>query len=93
MTLLSAIRSKFGGQAPQQAFGEGRRFPLSKELTLDIRRHVAQLSGRDLAGYTVERRRSDYPMAKSDLVVYDPEGKAILDGREMQGGHSSFWLK
>ena len=93
MSFIRSFRSRFSGQS-FEAFGTGQRFPLSKELSHEIRRHIVQLSRMDLAGYTYERRRSEYPQAKSDIVVYDPDGKIVLNGREMQGGGDlSFWLK
>jgi hypothetical protein len=85
-----SIRSAFGGH-PEKEFGEGRRYPLSKTLIHDIRRHVAVLSRVDLGDYTFERRRSEYPQAKSDIIIYDAAGAAVLKGREMSGGESSFW--
>jgi len=91
MKLVSGVRSFFNGQT-QEAFGLGQRTALTSSLRKDIRRHIANLSGADLTGYTYERRRSDYPQAKSDLVIYDPTGKPVLDGRELSGG-VSFWPK
>ena len=92
MNPISAIRSFFSGQTREQ-FGLGHKFPLTKQITKEIRRHIASLSTADLTGYTFERRHSDYPHAKSDIVVYDPSDKAILDGRELSGGEVSFWPK
>jgi hypothetical protein len=92
MSFIRSIRSKFSGQS-FEAFGEGQRFPLSKELTTEVRRNIVQLSRKDLTGYTYERRRSEYPQAKSDIVIYDADGKLVLNGREMNGGDTSFWLK
>jgi hypothetical protein len=92
MSIIGSIRSFFSGQT-QEAFGYGERYPLSKPLTKEIRRHIAVLSGADLIGYTFERRHSDYPGAKSDIVIYDPSGKSTLDGREMNNGEVSFWEK
>ena len=92
MNMIGAVRSFFSGQT-QEAFGEGQKFPLSKAITKEIRRHSAVLSGAELTGYTFERRHSDYPGAKSDIVIYDPSGKGVLDGREMNNGEVSFWEK
>ena len=92
MSFISALRSRFSGQSFEE-FGEGRRFPLSKAVEHEIRRHVLELSTADLTGYTYERRRSDFVLAKSDIVIYDPSGKHVLEGREMARGGYSFWQK
>ena len=87
--VLAKVRSFFSGQSQEQ-FGSGQRFPLTKEITKEVRRHVASLYNADLSQYTFERRHSDHPGAKSDLVIYDPSEKAVIFGREMDG-HLSFW--
>ena len=92
MSFLRSMRSKLSGQS-FEVFGEGVRVPLSKELTHEIRRHIVELSRKDLTGFTFERRRSVFPQAKSDIVIYDATGTAVLNGREMQGGDTSFWAK
>jgi hypothetical protein len=92
MSLIGSVRSLFGG-GQSEAFGEGQKSPLTKHLTLEIKRHIAELSRKDLVGYTFERRRSEYPQAKSDLVVYNQAGTPVLHGREMSGGEFSFWSK
>ena len=92
MSIIDSIRSIFSGQT-QEAFGYGQKYPLSKSLTKEIRRHIAVLSGADLSGFTFERRHSDYPGAKSDIVIYDASGNIKLNGREMNSGEVSFWEK
>ena len=90
--MIGSVRTFFSGQT-QEAFGIGQQHPLTKPIMKEVRRHIAVLSGADLTGYTFERRHSDYPSAKSDIVVYNPSGKPILDGREMSNGELSFWEK
>jgi hypothetical protein len=93
MSVISAIRSKLSGQSLEE-FGEGQRFPLSKVVQNEIRRHVVELSKADLKGYTFERRRSAFAFGKSDLVIYDSSGNHVLEGREMaRGAGFSFWQK
>ena len=92
MNMIGTVRSFFSGQS-QEAMGSGHRFALSKPITREVRRHIAVLSGADLTGYTFERRHSDYPGAKSDIVVYNPAGEGVLNGREMNNGEISFWEK
>jgi hypothetical protein len=89
MTFLNSIRSLVSRQ-PQEEFGLGERFPITKAMSVSIKRHMNGLSKADLSGYTFERRRSEYHDAKSDLVIYNPADKPVLNGREI-GGRLSFW--
>ena len=89
MKLLEAVRSKMNHQT-QEAFGDGARFPVNKQMIVAIKRHMVGLKDEDFAGYTFERRRSDYRDAKSDLVVYNAEKLPVLHGREF-GNSTSFW--
>ena len=90
MKLLDSARSLFSGQT-QEAFGSGERFPLTKQMIQKIRRHMSGLEKTDLTAYTFERRHSDYPGAKSDIVIYNDSGQIVLNGREISGGPTSFW--
>lgn len=88
---LSSIRSFFNGQSSEK-FGEGKRFPLTKEMVSALYSHLPALRKVDMKGYVFERRRSIYPGAKSDIVVYNAQEQPVVDGREI-GGNSpfSFW--
>jgi hypothetical protein len=55
-----------------------------------IRRHLESMRNTDFAEYTFERRRSTYPQAKSDLIVYNSTGTPVLHGRETDGP-LAFW--
>jgi hypothetical protein len=90
MKLLTSVRSRFSGQT-QEAFGQGERFPVSKTIVKEVRRHLARFEKVDMSAYTFERRRSDYADAKSDLVIYDENGAPVVRGREFDNGHLSFW--
>ena len=90
MKLLDTFRSFFSGQT-FEAFGEGQRFPLTKQMTTAIRRDIHHLEKSDLSAYTFERRHSEYPGAKSDVVVYDDQKTAIVSGRETSAGPAAFW--
>jgi hypothetical protein len=87
--LFDAMRSKMSGQTMEK-FGEGQRFPLTKQMVKSIYEHIGNLKGSDLSGYTYERKRSDYSQARSDLVIYDVDGKPVLHGRESDGP-MNFW--
>jgi len=89
MKLFDSMRSKLSGQTMEK-FGDGQRFALTKPMVKSIKQHIIELRETDLAAYTYERRRSDYSQAKSDLVVYDGEGHAALNGRESDGP-LNFW--
>jgi hypothetical protein len=88
-TLFNKIRTHFNGQTREE-FGLGERHLLTKAMSVDLRRHINTLARSDISGFKFERRRSAFPGASSDLVIYDQNEKAILVGREMDGG-SSFW--
>ena len=90
MQLLKSLRSQLSGQSQEQ-FGLGEKHPLSKSMKTVVKAHIMGLRGSDLAGYMFERRHSDYAGAKSDLIIYDAEGKAVLKGREASDGRLSIW--
>ena len=87
--LLNSLRSKMNGQTREE-FGLGHRSPLTPPMVKSIKRHMLTLKNSDLGAYSFERRRSDYAQSKSDLVIYDGEGKAVLHGRETDGP-LTFW--
>ena len=74
-----------------QAFGEGERSPVDKQMIITIKRHVVDLKDTDISGYTFERRKSSYKGAKSDLVIYNETKQPILHGREPESGPISVW--
>jgi hypothetical protein len=83
------VRTFFSGQSREE-FGLGQRHPLSRSMEKSIKRHVTGLRRSDLSGYTYERRPSSFKDAKSDIVIYNPDGEAKLFGRDMYGD-TSFW--
>ena len=73
-------------------FGAGEKAPLTGSMQKTIRQHIVEANQKDaLTGYTYERRPSQYPTASSDLVIYDGNGRAVMQGREFAGGRMSFW--
>jgi hypothetical protein len=80
-----------GSKKTELAFGEGERFPLTKQMTVAVKRHMVALKDADLSAYTFERRRSDYKDARSDLVIYDATSAKVLSGREFNSGPTSIW--
>jgi hypothetical protein len=90
MGVFTSLRSKMSGQT-SEAFGEGERFPVNKQMILTIKRHVVDLKDTDITAYSFERRRSDYKGAKSDLIIYNENKQPILHGREPESGPISIW--
>ncbi|MGE0688435.1 MAG: hypothetical protein AB7P33_16955 [Dehalococcoidia bacterium] len=90
MNLLGSMRTKMSGQT-QEKFGEGERYPLTKDLIRSIREHMNEFYRTDLSKYRFERRHSDYPDAKSDIVIYDPEERVAFHGREARDGRVAVW--
>jgi hypothetical protein len=90
MKLFDAMRSKASGQTQEQ-FGAGERFPMTKSISRAVVEHMNELSRTDMSKYTFERRHSDYPDSKSDLVIYNNDGAAVFTGRETRDGRMSFW--
>jgi len=89
MKLLDNLIAKKNHQTAE-AFGDGARFPVTKQMIVSIKRHMVGLKDQDITGYSFERRRSDYRDARSDLVVYNVEKTPVLHGREF-GNSISFW--
>ena len=74
------------------SFGAGQKAPLTTSMQKTIRAHIVEANASNaLEGYTFERRPSQYPTASSDIVVYNSDGKAVIQGREFAGGRMSFW--
>ncbi len=73
-------------------FGEGRRRPLSSHLRSALRRSFPNRDWSEIARYSYEERRSRFPGARADVVVYDEAGRSILRGRKPLEGGIAFWL-
>jgi hypothetical protein len=72
---------------------DGKRETLSGNLMKSMRFHFKRFSDADLSKFTVERRKSSYQGAKTDIVIYDAEGAAVVKGREFGGGQMSLWAE
>jgi hypothetical protein len=91
MSIFGSITSHFTSKA-EMDFGLGERFPLTKQIAAAVRTHSIRLASADLSSFKFERRRSEHPDAKADLVIYDGSANPVLFGREMSAG-MSFWAK
>ena len=90
MKLIDSLRSRLSGQTRDE-FGLGQKFPLPKSMIATVKQHSPRLRSTDLSAYTFERRPSKYFDTKSDLVIYDEGGQAILHGREGSNGKLTIW--
>jgi hypothetical protein len=69
----------------------GNRHSLPPQMRRDLLRHLSYLEGEDLDPYTFETRRSQYPGVKSDIFVFDGDGRPVIQGRNFHGGPTAFW--
>jgi hypothetical protein len=53
--------------------------------------HFRNFSAQQVALFRVERSKSNYPKAKSELLIFDGNGIAVIKGREFGGGQTSLW--
>jgi hypothetical protein len=93
---LPLPRDAAGRQARQsnnwEQFGAGQKAPLTTSMQKTIKQHIVEANGTNaLEGYTFERRPSQYPSASADIVIYNSDGRAVIQGREFGGGRMSFW--
>ncbi len=70
----------------------GNREKLSSNLVKSLKQHFQQLADPNVATYTVERQKTTFPKAKSDLVIFNSAGTVVIKGREFGGGQTSLWL-
>jgi hypothetical protein len=68
----------------------GERQPIDDQMRRHIIRYINSMTNQDFSAYTVERRHTAYPEAKSDFLVYDGSGAVVLNGREFSHGANRF---
>ena len=61
-----------------------------EKLAKQVRAQFSQFSNTDWSGFTVQRTKSSFQGAKTDLAVYNPEGKLVIHGRDF-GDRTFFW--
>ena len=66
------------------------RHTFPEKLQKQVRSQFTHFAKMDMTGYTVARAKSDFYGAKTDLTVFDPEGKLVLNGRDF-GDRIFFW--
>jgi len=67
---------------------ERKIFPT--KLGKQVRSQFSQFTRTDMSAYTFEKTKSDFKTAKTDLSVFDLEGKLVLLGRDF-GDRIFFW--
>ena len=88
-----AFRSLWGSERRSEAtIEEGRRQPMSPSMKRALLAHLPSLAEEDLSAHTHERSSSDYPGVKYDILIYNGDGRAVIEGREFSFG-ASFWYR
>ena len=60
------------------------------KLASQVRSQFSQFAHTDMTAFTVQRSKSDFYGAKTDLTIYNGEGKHVLMGRDF-GDRTFFW--
>ncbi len=60
------------------------------KLATQVQSQFAYFAHKDLTTFTYERVKSDFRGAKTDLTVFNPDGKLVLHGRDF-GDRTFFW--
>jgi hypothetical protein len=63
---------------------------LPAKLGKQVRSQFSHFTRTDMSAYTFEKVKSDFKTAKTDLSVFDVEGKLVLLGRDF-GDRTFFW--
>ena len=72
----------------EHKIAERKLFPA--KLGKQVRSQFSQFTRTDMSAYTFEKVKSDFKTARTDLSVFDLEGKLILLGRDF-GDRTFFW--
>lgn len=60
------------------------------KLAAQVQSQFSHFSRTDMSTFTVERTKSDFYGAKTDLTIYNGDGKHVLTGRDF-GDRTFFW--
>jgi hypothetical protein len=63
---------------------------LPGKMAKEIQYQIQGLNRKDLSAYTYEHTKSSFKDAKTDLSVFDADGKMVLKGRGF-GDRTFFW--
>jgi hypothetical protein len=72
----------------EHKIGDRKTFPA--KLGKQVRSQFSQFTRTDMSAYTFEKVKSGFKTAKTDLSVFDVEGKLVLLGRDF-GDRTFFW--
>jgi major membrane immunogen (membrane-anchored lipoprotein) len=72
----------------QTKISERRTFPA--KLGKQVQSQFSQFTLTDMSAYTFEKVKSDFKSAKTDLTIFDLDGKMVLLGRDF-GDRTFFW--
>jgi hypothetical protein len=61
-----------------------------EKLIRQVRSQFTQFAGTDMSAFTVDKAKSEFYGAKSDLTIYNGEGRHVLTGRDF-GDRIFFW--
>ena len=60
------------------------------KLAAQVKSQFSHFAHADMTGFTFQKVKSDFYGAKTDLTVYNSEGKHVLTGRDF-GDRTFFW--
>lgn len=60
------------------------------KLAAQVKSQFSQFSRTEMGGFTYSRTKSEFYGARTDLAIYNPEGKHVLMGRDF-GDRTFFW--
>jgi hypothetical protein len=60
------------------------------KLAAQVKSQFSHFSRSDLTAFTYEKTKSDFYGAKTDLTIYNEDGKHVLTGRDF-GDRTFFW--
>lgn len=60
------------------------------KLAKQVQSQFSQFKQTDMTAYTFEKEKSDFKSAKTDLSVFNLDGKLVLYGRDF-GDRTFFW--
>ncbi len=60
------------------------------KLAGQVQSQFEQFARADMTAYTYEKSKSDFYGAKTDLTIFNADGKLVLNGRDF-GDRTFFW--
>ena len=60
------------------------------KLAAQVKAQFSQFHSADMSGFTYSKTKSDFYGARTDLAIFNPDGKNVLMGRDF-GDRTFFW--